>query len=167
MKNALIDEAIYTASPDITKHRYNPLLGFLLTIASIILLWGNTHFEWLENHDLAAQWNLLISSCILCTGLTMVCYRFFGDSSAPIEKTRRERLYRMEYSFESNELNKIKAAVESGNFELLNALPRCYQPASQVICYRTDSGSIIAAQVINQQQPASEILVFREGEYAF
>ena len=46
-------------------------------------------------------------------------------------------------------------------------LPRSYQPAAQVICYRTDSGSLIAAQVLMNRQPTGEIKVFRAGEYDF
>ena len=39
--------------------------------------------------------------------------------------------------------------------------------AAQVICYRTDSGSLIAAQVLMNRQPTGEIKVFRAGEYDF
>lgn len=162
-----IDEAIFTASPEIIRNRYNPLLGFVITVVSIFLLWGNENLELFAQHELLLQWNLLISSCLLCTGLTMVCYRFFGDSSAPVEKTTRERLYRSEYSFEPADLSKVQAAVEHGNFTILQKLPRSYQPTAQVICYRTDSGSMIAAQVIANHEPTGEIRVFRAGEYEF
>lgn len=165
--NKLIDDAIYTASPDIVRHRYNPLLGMVLTVAALALLWANSNVALFENSAPLSQWNLLISSCILCTGLTMVCYRYFGDSSAPLEKQSRERLFRSEYSFDTQELPRVQEAVERGDFELLNRLPHSYQPAAQVVCYRTESGSLIAAQVLRQQRPASEIVVFRDGEYTF
>lgn len=161
----MIDDAIYTASPEIARHRYNPILGILITAASIALLWANTNTRFFDEHELIAQWNLLISLCMLCTGLTMVCYWSFGDSSAPVEKKTRERLYRMEYSFEKNELPRITAAIEKGNFALLQQLPRSYQPSAQVIYYRTDSGSMIAAQVLINHEPASDIRVFHQGEY--
>ena len=97
MKN-MIDDAIYSASPEITCRRYNPSLGIVLTAGSIALLWANSHVSLFTENDMLSQWNLLISSCILCTGIVMICYRLFGDSSAPVEKRSRERLYRSEYS---------------------------------------------------------------------
>lgn len=166
MKN-MIDDAIYTASPEITRHRYNPLLGIILTAGSIFLLWANSNVPYFDEHELLAQWNLLISSCILCTGLTMICYRFFGDSSAPVQKKNKERLYRWEFPFEAAHTEKVKAAVKQGDFKLLQNLPRCYQSSSQVVCYRTDSGSMIAAQVVANHEPAGEIHIFQAGEYAF
>lgn len=167
MKNNTIDDAIYTASTEIARHRYNPLLGIILTALSIFGLWANVNLYLFEQHELLGQWNLLICSCVLCTGLTMICYRLFGDSSSPIEKQSHEKLFRSEYSFEVNELPKITAAVEAGDFTMLQKLPRSYQPSMQVICYRTDSGSVIAAQVLRNQEPAGPIRVFRQGEYAF
>lgn len=161
-----IDNTIYTASPEITRRRYNPLLGIILTAGSIALLWANEHVELFQIHEMLYQWNLLISSCILCTGLTMICYRFFGDSSAPVEKKTKERLYRTEFSFEANDLSKVVTAVEQGNFARLKQLPRCYQSAAQVVCYCTDSGSVMAAQVLRNQEPASDIRIFHAGEYA-
>lgn len=89
--------------------------------------------------------------------------RFVG----PVEKRSRERLYRSEYSFEAHDLPKVQSAIECGNFAVLQNLPRSYQPAAQVICYRTDSGSLIAAQVLMNRQPTGEIKVFRAGEYDF
>ena len=80
---------------------------------------------------------------------------------------RFERLYRSEYSFEAHDLPKVQSAIECGNFAVLQNLPRSYQPAAQVICYRTDSGSLIAAQVLMNRQPTGEIKVFRAGEYDF
>ena len=77
------------------------------------------------------------------------------------------RLYRSEYSFEAHDLPKVQSAIECGNFAVLQNLPRSYQPAAQVICYRTDSGSLIAAQVLMNRQPTGEIKVFRAGEYDF
>ena len=163
----MIDDAIYRASPEITRHRYNPLLGILLTAGSIVLLWANSNGPYLDEHELLSQWNLLISSCLLCTGLTMVCYRFFGDSSAPVEKKSRKRLYRSEFPFEAGEMEKVKAAVERGDFTLLQNLPRCYNSSSHVVCYRTDSGSMIAAQILANREPVGDIRVFHAGEYAF
>lgn len=162
-----IDDAIYSASPEITRHRYNPLPGILLTAASIALLWANANVELFDKYEMLSQWNLLISSCMLCTGIVMICYRLFGDSSAPVEKQSRERLYRSEYSFEAHDLPKVQAAVENGDFTLLQRLPRSYQPAAQVVCYRTDSGSLIAAQIVANRRPAGEIKVFHAGEYDF
>lgn len=156
-----IDEAIYNVSPEIIRHRYNPLLGIVLTAASIVLLWANANTEFFEQRELLYQWNLLFSSCLLCTGLTMICYRLFGDSSAPLDKNNRERLYRTEYSFETHDLPRVKSAVENGDFELLEKLPRCYQSSAQVVCYGTDSGSVIAAQVIVNRQPTGEVKIFR------
>ena len=161
-----IDNSIYTASPEITRRRYNPLLGIVLTAGSIALLWTNETSEVFQMNDMLYQWNLLFSSCLLCTGLTMICYRFFGDSSAPVEKKTKERLYRTEHSFEAHDLPKVVAAVEQGNFAMLKQLPRCYQSAAQVICYSTDSGSVMAAQVLRNQEPASDIRIFHAGEYA-
>lgn len=163
--NKIIDDAIYTVSPEITRHRYNPLLGILLTIASAFLLWANVNSEVFEQHEMLSQWNLLISSSVLCTGLVMICYRLFGDSSAPVEKQSRQRLYRSEYSFEVHDLPKITSAVNSGDFTLLGNLPRCFQSPAQVICYRTDSGSVIASQIVVNREPATDIKIFREGEY--
>ena len=80
---------------------------------------------------------------------------------------KRQRLYRSEYSFEAHDLSKVQSAIECGNFSVLQNLPRSYQPAAQVICYRTDSGSLIAAQVLMNRQPTGEIKVFRAGEYDF
>lgn len=94
MKN-MIDDAIYSASPEIACRRYNPSLGIVLTAGSITLLWANSHASLFTENDMLSQWNLLISSCILCTGIVMICYRLFGDSSAPVEKRSRERLYRL------------------------------------------------------------------------
>mgnify|MGYP007046662271 CR=1 FL=1 len=94
----MIDDAIYSASPEIACRRYNPSLGIVLTAGSIALLWANSHVSLFTENDMLSQWNLLISSCILCTGIVMICYRLFGDSSAPVEKRSRERLYRSEYS---------------------------------------------------------------------
>ena len=166
MKN-MIDDAIYSASPEIACRRYNPSLGIVLTAGSITLLWANSHASLFTENDMLSQWNLLISSCILCTGIVMICYRLFGDSSAPVEKRSRERLYRSEYSFEAPDLPTVQSAIECGNFAVLQNLPRSYQPAAQVICYRTDSGSLIAAQVLMNRQPTGEIKVFRAGEYDF
>ena len=166
MKN-MIDDAIYSASPEIACRRYNPSLGIVLTAGSITRLWANSHASLFTENDMLSQWNLLISSCILCTGIVMICYRLFGDSSAPVEKRSRERLYRSEYSFEAHDLPKVQSAIECGNFAVLQNLPRSYQPAAQVICYRTDSGSLIAAQVLMNRQPTGEIKVFRAGEYDF
>lgn len=163
----MIDDAIYTASPEIIYHRYNPLLGIVLTAGSIALLWANSNVAPFTENEILYQWNLLISSCILCTGLVMICYRLFGDSLAPIEKKSRERLYRTEFSFEKSDLPKVEAAVANGNFSLLQTLPHSYQPATQVICYRTDSGSLLAAQIVANRQPASEIRIFHDGEYDF
>lgn len=162
-----IDNTIYTASPEIIRHRYNPILGFLLTGASVFGLWANSTMPVFDENELLGQWNLLISSCVLCTGLTMICYWLFGDSSSPVEKKSRERLYRSEYCFEVTQLPKVAAAVEEGNFTLVQQLPRSYQPSTQVICYRTDSGSVIAAQVLKNHEPAGPIHVFRKGEYAY
>ena len=96
MKN-MIDDAIYSASPEIACRRYNPSLGIVLTAGSITLLWANSHASLFTENDMLSQWNLLISSCILCTGIVMICYRLFGDSSAqPRRKLRhqpRERLF--------------------------------------------------------------------------
>ena len=123
MKN-MIDDAIYSASPEITCRRYNPSLGIVLTAGSIALLWANSHVSLFTENDMLSQWNLLISSCILCTGIVMICYRLFGDSSAPVEKRSRERLYRSEYSFEAHDLPKVQSAIECGNFAVLqNLLP--------------------------------------------
>ena len=166
MKNT-IDDAIYTASPEIIRRRYNPLPGIVLTVGSIALLWANSNVGLFQESDMLSQWNLLISSCALCTGIVMICYRLFGDSSAPVEKQSRERLYRSEYTFETNYLQKVQSAIESGDFTILQQLPHSYQPATQVICYRTDSGSLIAAQVLKNQQPDGDIKVFRAGEYDF
>lgn len=164
----IIDDAIYTASPDtIIKHSYNPLLGIILTVVSIALLWANSNVTWFETHEIASQWNLLLSLCLLSTGVTMICYRFFGDSSAPVDKTTRERLYRTEFVFDTSDYVKVQAAFETGDFVRLRNLPRSYQPSVQVICYRTDSGSLAAAQLLRQQQPESDVRIFREGEYAF
>lgn len=165
MKNN-IDNTIYTASPEITRRRYNPLLGIVFTAGSIALLWANEQTAFFQQHDMLYQWNLLISSCILCTGITMICYRFFGDSSAPVEKKTKQRLYRTEHSFEVHDLPKVMAAVEQGNFTMLKQLPRCYQSAAQVICYATDSGSVLAAQVLRNQEPESDVRIFHTGEYA-
>ena len=77
MKN-MIDDAIYSASPEITCRRYNPSLGIVLTAGSIALLWANSHVSLFTENDMLSQWNLLISSCILCTGIVMICYRLFG-----------------------------------------------------------------------------------------
>lgn len=163
-----IDDAIYTASPEtIVKHSYNPLLGIILTVASIALLWANSNVAWFETHEIASQWNLLLSLCILSTGLTMICYRFFGDSSAPVDKKTHERLYRTEFVFDTSDYTRVQAAFEVGDFARLRDLPRSYLPSVQVICYRTDSGSLAAAQLLRQQQPESEVRVFQEGEYAF
>ena len=123
MKN-MIDDAIYSASPEITCRRYNPSLGIVLTAGSIALLWANSHVSLFTENDMLSQWNLLISSCILCTGIVMICYRLFGDSSAPVEKRSRERLYRSEYSFEAHDLPKVQSAIECGNFAVLQNLPR-------------------------------------------
>lgn len=166
MKNT-IDDAIFTASPEITYYRYNPLMGILLTAASIAGLWAYANSTYFEEHEVLGQWTLLLSGTVLCTGLTMICYRLFGDSSSPVEKTSRERLYRSEYSFEINYLPKVVAAIEQGDFTLLQKLPRSYQPSTQVVCYRTDSGSLIAAQVLKNHEPAGPIQVFRQGEYAY
>ena len=111
MKN-MIDDAIYSASPEIACRRYNPSLGIVLTAGSITLLWANSHASLFTENDMLSQWNLLISSCILCTGIVMICYRLFGDSSAPVEKRSRERLYRSEYSFEAHDLPKVQSAIE-------------------------------------------------------
>lgn len=165
--NNTIDDAIYTASPEIMRRRYNPTLGIVLTAGSIALLWANSHVSLFTQSDMLSQWNLFISSCILCTGIVMICYRLFGDSSAPVDRQNRERLYRSEYSFEAHDLMKVQSAIENGNFAVLQNLPRSYQPAAQVICYRTDSGSLIAAQVLMNRQPTGQIKVFRNGEYNF
>lgn len=165
--NNIIDDAIYTASPEIMRRRYNPTLGIVLTAGSIALLWANSHVSLFTESDMLSQWNLFISSCILCTGIVMICYRLFGDSSAPVDRQNRERLYRSEYSFETHDLPKVQSAIENGNFAVLQNLPRSYQPAAQVICYRTDSGSLIAAQVLMNRQPTGQIKVFRNGEYNF
>ena len=74
MKN-MIDDAIYSASPEIACRRYNPSLGIVLTAGSIALLWANSHVSLFTENDMLSQWNLLISSCILCTGIVMICYR--------------------------------------------------------------------------------------------
>ncbi|WP_295935281.1 hypothetical protein [uncultured Alistipes sp.] len=166
MKNT-IDDAIYTASPEIICRRYNPILGVVLTVASIALLWANYNVAFFAEHEMLSQWNLLISSCLLCTGIVMICYRLFGDSSAPYDRQSNERLYRSEYSFELQDLPKVQTAIEKGQFSLLLKLPRSYQPAAQLICYRTDSGSLIAAQVLKNSKPAGEIKVFHAGEYDF
>lgn len=162
-----IDDAIYHVSPEIIRHRYNPLLGIVLTALSIFLLWANSNSAIFEQNDMFAQWNLLFSSCLLCAGLTMICYRFFGDSSAPVDKKNRERLYRSEYSFEQHDLPRVRTAIESGDFTLLQTLPRSFQPAAQVVCYRTDSGSMIAAQVLVNREPTCEVRIYRAGEYEF
>ena len=81
-----IDRAIYHASKDIVCRRYNPLAGIVLTIVGAALLWANYHVSYFDERELLAQWNLLLSSCLLLTGLTMICYRLFGDSSAPVER---------------------------------------------------------------------------------
>ncbi|MEG2366323.1 MAG: hypothetical protein RSB29_06195 [Alistipes sp.] len=163
-----IDSAIYVVSPDtISKRHYSPLLGILLTIVSVALLWANSHVDWFLLHELAAQWNMLLSSCLLCAGISMICYSLFGDSTAPIEKGSRERLYRTEFAFEAADFARAKAAFEAGDFVRLRKMPRSYQAAVQVICYRTDSGSLAAAQLLRQQQPESDIRIFHEGEYAF
>ena len=94
-----IDRAIYHASKDIVCRRYNPLAGIVLTIVGAALLWANYHVSYFDERELLAQWNLLLSSCLLLTGLTMICYRLFGDSSAPVERATGERLYRSEYFF--------------------------------------------------------------------
>lgn len=64
MKN-MIDDAIYSASPEIACRRYNPSLGIVLTAGSITLLWANSHASLFTENDMLSQWNLLISSCIL------------------------------------------------------------------------------------------------------
>ena len=122
MKN-MIDDAIYSASPEITCRRYNPSLGIVLTAGSIALLWANSHVSLFTENDMLSQWNLLISSCILCTGIVMICYRLFGDSSAPVEKRSRERLYRSEYSFEAHDLPKVQSAQLCGTAEPAPQLP--------------------------------------------
>ncbi len=160
-----IDRAIYHASKDIVRRRYNPLLGTVLTLAGGALLWANYHVSFFEERELLSQWNLLLSSCLLLTGLTMICYRLFGDSSAPVEQQTGERLYRSAYYFETSELPRIREAVETGNLALLGKLPRSYQPAAEVVCYRTESGSILAAQLLQRHEPQSGVLVFREGAY--
>ncbi|MEG1886133.1 MAG: hypothetical protein RR182_07610 [Alistipes sp.] len=164
MKNN-IDEAIYAMSSDIMCHRYNPMLGIILTLVGIGSLWANVHLQFFVSHEILSQWNLLIGSCVLCTGIIMICYRFFGDSSCPIEKTTKERLYRTELCFDGSELNKVKRAVETGDFAFLLKLPKSYHPAAQVIYYRTDSGSMLAAQVLQYQTPATDVKVFHSGEY--
>ena len=65
----MIDDAIYSASPEIACRRYNPSLGIVLTAGSIALLWANSHVSLFTENDMLSQWNLLISSCILCTGI--------------------------------------------------------------------------------------------------
>ncbi|MEG1672836.1 MAG: hypothetical protein RRZ83_05800 [Alistipes sp.] len=163
-----IDSAIYVASPNtITKRHYSPLLGVILTAVAVAALWANANVGWFALHELAAQWNMLLSSCLLCVGISMICYSLFGDSSAPIEKKTHERLYRTEFAFESADYARAKAAFEAGDFVRLRSMPRSYQAAVQVICYRTDSGSLAAAQLLRQQQPESDIRIFHEGEYAF
>ena len=135
MKN-MIDDAIYSASPEITCRRYNPSLGIVLTAGSIALLWANSHVSLFTENDMLSQWNLLISSCILCTGIVMICYRLFGDSSAPVEKRSRERLYRSEYSFEAHDLSKVQSAIECGNFSVLQNLPSGHLlPDGQRVAY--------------------------------
>jgi len=166
MKN-MIDDAIYSASPEIACRRYNPSLGIVLTAGSIALLWANSHVSLFTENDMLSQWNLLISSCILCTGIVMICYRVARHGRRREGQRTGERLYRSEYSFEAHDLPKVQSAIECGNFAVLQNLPRSYQPAAQVICYRTDSGSLIAAQVLMNRQPTGEIKVFRAGEYDF
>lgn len=160
-----IDQAIYHASNQIVRRRYNPLSGILLTLAGGALIWANYHTPFFEAHELPAQWNLLVSSCLLLTGLTMICYRLFGDSSAPIEHITGQRLYRTAYSFEASELPRLRRAVEAGDFTLLNKLPHSYQPAVEVVCYRTESGSLLAAQLLQRHEPLSGVLVFRKDTY--
>lgn len=162
-----IDRAIYHVSKDIVCRRYNPLAGIVLTIVGAALLWANYHVSYFDERELLAQWNLLLSSCLLLTGLTMICYRLFGDSSAPVERATGERLYRSEYFFETSELPRIREAVETGDFSLIGKLPRSYQPAAEVVCYRTESGSILAAQLLQRHEPQCDVLVFREGNYTF
>ncbi|MEG1700061.1 MAG: hypothetical protein RR270_02140 [Alistipes sp.] len=165
--NKLIDDAIYTVSPEIVRHRYNPLIGIVLTVASIFLLWANSHSAIFEQHEMLSQWNLLLSSCMLCTGAVMICYWLFGDSSAPIEKQSHQRLYRSEFSFDMHELPKIATAVSNGDFTQLQKLPRCFQPTVQVVCYRTDSGSVLASQIVVNRAPSDDIKIFHAGEYKF
>lgn len=162
-----IDRAIYHASEHIICHRYNPLPGIVLSLAGGALMWANFHTAYFETRDLLAQWNLLLSCCLLLTGITMICYRLFGDSSAPVERGTGERLYRSAYYFETSELPRIREAVETGNFALLGKLPRSYQPAAEVICYRTESGSLLAAQLLQRHEPQCGVLVFPKGTYTF
>ena len=51
MKN-MIDDAIYSASPEITCRRYNPSLGIVLTAGSIALLWANSHVSLFTENDM-------------------------------------------------------------------------------------------------------------------
>ena len=84
-----------------------------------------------------------------------------------MERATGERLYRSEYFFETSELPRIREAVETGDFSLIGKLPRSYQPAAEVVCYRTESGSILAAQLLQRHEPQCDVLVFREGNYTF
>lgn len=165
--NQHIDKAVYNANKDlIASKRYNPLLGILLTAASIVMLWGNSSAQFLIDNDMLSQWNLLLALTMLSTGLTMICYYLFGDSISAVDKTSGERLYRSEYFFETNELPKITQAIEQGNFSLLEQMPKSYQPAAQVIIYKSDSGSLVAAQALQYQNPVCDIIVFKKGEYS-
>lgn len=162
-----IDRAIYTASEDIVCRRYNPWAGILLTLAGAGLLWADYNVSFFEERDLLSQWTLLAAVCLLLTGGTMICYRLFGDSSAPVYRSTGERLHRNEYFVEPSELPRIREAVRTGDFSLLGKLPRSYQPAAEVVCYRTESGSILAAQLLQRHEPECEVLVFKEGAYTF
>lgn len=161
-----IDKAVFTADNRlIARKRYNPTLGIALTVAGAALLWANSFLPFFTTHELLSQWNVLLAGILLIVGGTMICYYLFGDSTSARDKASGEQLYRSEYFFEAPELPRLTHAIESGDFTSLEKLPRSYQSAAQVVVYRTDSGSVIAAQALQHHLPVCAVKVFKQGDY--
>lgn len=161
----VIDDVIYNiADGNIVRQRKNPVVPALISVVGVALtVWSLASPEMKESANLSSSL-MLLGFVLILIGIIRLIVVMKGR--VPFYKPTSERLRRSEMFYDAKDKWTVCNAIEAGNIEVLNGIPKSDASGVLLTVYTTPSGSFTAAQVSeyvpHQFVPVTGIVQFAE-----
>ncbi len=165
-----IDETIYSIDPtNIVRKKKSPLAAifFLLVGAGLFVI--NYVVPSIYSSPNLSSAILMIGTILGLIGAIKLLVALYGKSAIPVYKPSGEQLKRYELFFDTTYRDAVNKYVKAGDFDSLLHLPRNASSAILVVIYKTSTGDILLAQVLEyvpyHHKPVTDTLVFTKSDY--
>ena len=165
-----IDETIYSIDPDhIIRKKKNPMTAILFLLLGACLFVVNYFVPGIYSSPNLSSAILMIGTILGLVGAIKLLVALYGKSATPVYKPSGEPLKRYELFFDTTYRDAVNKYVQAGDFDALLHLPHNESSAILVIIYKTSSGDILLAQVLEyvpyHHKPVTDTLVFTKSDY--